>query len=691
MNFFSKNITASAFFTLLSPALLGAPVSVGNFSFEADRNNQDAVGSGFASGQLNQITPAELTSWRTLNPTLNSNTIGVGSRHITPPHGNGTQPPQALSLKSTEGGAAIYQLSSLRWNSLAAGGTLTLTVAAGRRNNDSGITWAERSFFGLTDGSPGSLPTIPDFNSTVANSGFLTTDGGVPTDGSMADFTVTHTVQAADLNRSGEVGILIAGASTSPARATQSFFDNVRLDYTPPSQEPSRPNLVFLFLDDMRWDAASFTGNQVITTPNMDILASEGTIFENAFATTAICMVSRASVFMGQHMARHGIDGFGQNLSASKWENSYPDQLDEAGYYMGFIGKQGLGRNFIGLYGTYDFDKSWEGQGNYFGQTIDGEPANGRHITKFVGDLAVEFVEEATGSSQNPAQSPFCLQISFKAPHVLDTAAGGEFQNDPAFDNLYADDTITRAKTDTQAQFDDLPTFLQGASTAGTQRASHRFGTEARFQENVKKHHRLIHGVDVQIGRILDALSDPNNDGDPSDSVRDNTVIILSSDHGFFLNERRQAGKWYIQEESIRIPLVVSDPRLPASLKNKRVPEMALNIDISATLLDYAGATIPTVMQGRSLRPIVEGQTQEDWRTNFFHDHPNIGSVVFDNEGVRTESFVYTRYPSDGNFQQLYDITVDPYQRTNLADDPRYATKLNELDALTSELKSEAN
>lgn len=691
MNYFFAKITTPALLTFLSPVLFGVPVSVGNFSFEADRNNQDAVGSGFASGQLNQITPAELTNWRTLNPTLNSNTIAVGSRNLTPSHGNGAQPPQALSLKSTEGGAAIYQLTPLTWNSLAEGGTLTLSVAAGRRGNGSGITWAERSFFGLTDGSPGSFPTVPDFSSTVANSGFLTTGGGVPTDGSMADFTVTHTVQAADLSRSGEVGILIAGASSSPAGATQSFFDNVRLDYTPPSQVPSRPNLVFLFLDDMRWDAASFTGNQVITTPNMDILASEGTIFENAFATTAICVVSRASVFMGQHMARHGITGFGRNISASNWEDSYPDQLDEAGYYMGFIGKQGLGRNFISLYGTYDYDKSWEGQGNYFGQTIDGEPANGRHITEFVGDLALEFVAEATSTVPAPIQRPFCLQISFKAPHVLDTADGGEFQPDPAYDNLYADDIIPRAKTDTQAQFNALPAFFRDSSTAGTQRGNHRFGTEASFQENVKKHHRLIHGVDVQIGRILAALSDPNNDGDQSDSVRENTVIILSSDHGFFLHERQQGGKWYIQEESIRIPLVISDPRLPNTLHNKRVPQMALNIDIPATLLDYAGANIPAVMQGQSLREIVEGNAPEDWRTHFFHDHPNVSTLVFGNEGVRTESFVYTRYPSDGNFRQLYDITVDPYQRTNLADDPRYASQITELDALTSELKNEAN
>jgi arylsulfatase A-like enzyme len=450
------------------------------------------------------------------------------------------------------------------------------------------------------------------------------------------------------------------------------------------------PNILFLFLDDWRWDAAGFAGNSVITTPNIDTLASQGTVFENAYVTTAICMVSRASVFTGQHMARHGITNFSQNLSSAKWQNSYPARLDDAGYYMGFIGKHGLGNGFTGLYGTYDFNKGWDGQGSYFNQTIDGESANGRHLSKFVGDLAIRFLADVANPAKNPASAPFCLQISWKEPHVQDTAAGGDFLPDPAYDSLYAGATLPHAKTDTQAQFDALPSFFKASTAEGTKRWSHRFGTETKHQENIKKHHRLIHGVDVQIGRILAALNDPNNDGNTSDSLISNTLIILSSDHGFFLGERQQAGKWYIQEESIRIPMVVMAPRLPASQKGKRVPQMVLNIDIPATILDYAGVAIPPVMQGVSLKPIVDGNPPATWRTEFFHDHPAVGGGVFKNEGVRTESFSYTRYPNNGNVKQLYDITVDPYQRTNLAGDPRYASKLAELDALTTQLKSDA-
>ncbi len=169
-----------------------------------------------------------------------------------------------------------------------------------------------------------------------------------------------------------------------------------------------------------------------------------------------------------------------------------------------------------------------------------------------------------------------------------------------------------------------------------------------------------------------------------------NTVIVLGSDNGFFLGERQQEGKWYIQEESLRVPLVIADPRLPEPLRGKRATQMVLNLDIPETLLDYAGVAVPAAMQGRSLRPIIEGNPTADWRTSFFHEHPQIGGGVFANEGVRTEDFVYSRYPKNGNTRQLYDVTVDPYQRTDLSGDPRYATKMAELDALTNQLKAAA-
>lgn len=675
-------------FIASSFAAQASPVAISNSSFESNLN-PDATGR-FSFGET-QDFGGSLTDWTTVTtentPAPNGAEISVGFIAIAPANGS-----QVLALMA---GASVKQFTSVAWSSLTAGDTITMTVAVGDRTNTPAPVWADESFFAIIDGvTSGTLADGSLLSSTVAGSGPLATpfaSGGVD-GGTMQDRSFSYTVLASDLSRSGNVGVLLAaygvGGSTGNglnSSNNQAFFDHVRIDVQAAPVGAPAPNIVFLFLDDMRWDAAGFAGNAVVTTPNMDTLAAQGTIFENAFTTTAICMVSRAGVFMGQHMARHGITAFNQNLNNTKWADSYPKKLDDAGFYMGFIGKHGLGDGFTGLYGTYDFNKGWDGQGTYFNQTIDGEPANGRHTTKFVGDLAVQFIGDAVNPAKNTAAAPFCLQISWKAPHVQDP---NSFIPDPVYDLLYQGDTIPHAKTDTQAQFNGNLSIFQ--SGEGTSRWNARFGTEALFQENVKKHHRLVHGVDVQIGRILAALNDPNNDGNTSDSLTANTIIILGSDHGFFLGERRQAGKWYIHEESIRVPLVVMDPRLPAAQKGKRVSQMALNLDIPATILDYAGVAKPIVMQGRSLKPVIEGSPPGDWRSAFLHDHPAVGSGVYRNEGVRTESFSYSRYPSNGSVMQLYDVTVDPYQRTNLADDPRYASKLAEMDSLTTQLKADA-
>jgi len=445
-----------------------------------------------------------------------------------------------------------------------------------------------------------------------------------------------------------------------------------------PTASADRPNVVFVFFDDLRWDMLSFTGNTIMTTPHIDKLAEHGTIFENAFVTESICAPSRASTFMGQHMARHGVRNFNSDISAEQWVDSYPARLKKDGYYMGYVGKHHLPGDFTGKFGTFDYNKGYTGGGTYFDMTIDGEEAGDRHLTQFLGDLSVAFIEKAVDPEHNSSEKPFLLQIGFKAPHVQNENL--LFQNDPAYDHLYEDDVIPRAKTDSREQFLALPDHFHSGSAARG-RWNSRFSTEESFQNNIKDHHRLVHGVDVQVGRIMEALE--------TNGLMDNTIIIVSSDNGFFLGERQQAGKWYIQEESIRIPLVVYDPHQPEEQRGKRVPQMSLIIDLPATILDYAGTAIPDVMQGRSLKPIIDGNPPSGWRTEFFYDHPQIGPTVFRNQGVRTESFVFARYPNHGNVKQLYDVTVDPYQRTDLSRDPRYAEVLAELDALTTQLEQE--
>ncbi len=688
----------SAALPILAAHSLGAPVSLVNPSFESDRN--PATDGAFAQGSL---VPGGWSVIATDNNSAPASQVAVGFKNIVPAEpAAGTLPtPQVLSLKA---GAAIGQVTSLPWAGLQVGETLTITVAVGDRTVST--TWPDESFLGISQGLAGSggIPSAAPGSTASLNPNWIT---GIvartpllaaPTtgidSGTMGDVTLTHTVEAADLLRPGNVGIFLASIGqadsndlgTASSAASQAFFDSVRLDSTsviiPPT--PTGPNIIFLFMDDMRWDAAGFTGNQIITTPHIDSLATQGMIFENAFTTTPICMSSRASVFMGQHMARHKITTFAGALTTAQWVNSYPARLDAAGYHLGFIGKHGLG-NFTAQTATYDFDRSYEGQGKYINQTIKGEDDGGRHLNAFEGDLVVGnhnapfnttgFLESWAALPGN--KPPFCLQVSWKSSHAIDGDVLDPYPEDPAHSPLYENSTIPHARTDTQGQFDALPEFMK--VNQNHLRWQYRFDTEAKFQKNVKAHHRLIHGVDVEIGRIRQRLAELG--------IADNTIIIFGSDHGVFLGERHLADKWTIHEESARVPLLIYDPRLPAEKRGVRASQMVLNIDIPATILDYAGLPLPAVMQGRSLRPITEGMPPADWRTEYLHDQP---PSVYPSRGVRTENFVYTRYTTHGNFEQLYDVTLDPWQRTNLAADPRYASIKTALSIKTDQLYLQA-
>lgn len=674
-----------------------APVSLVNSSFEADRN--PSADGAFAQGS---VVPNGWSAIATDNTSTAATQTAVGFKDIMPadPAVGSSPTPQALSLKA---GAAIGQVTTIPWSSLQAGATLTLTVAVGDRST--GTTWADESFFGLSEGLAGTagIPSAAPGSATSLNPNWITQIvartpalAAPPTgidSGTMGNVMLTHTVVAADLLRPGNVGIFLASIGqagstalgTISSAAAQAFFDHVRLDSSAaPPPVATGPNIIFLFMDDMRWDVAGFTGNKIITTPNLDSLATQGVIFETAFTTTPICMSSRACVFMGQHMARHGITTFAQAISATNWQNSYPSRLDAAGYYLGFIGKHGLG-NFTAQTSTYDFDRSYEGQGAYINQTIKGEDDGGRHLNVFEGDLVVgnhTAPYNTTGFLENWAalpgtKPPFCLQVSWKSSHARDGNIADPYPEDPAYSPLYESSTIPHARTDTQGQFDALPGFMK--TSENYLRWTYRFDTEAKFQKNVKDHHRLIHGVDVEIGRIRQRLVELG--------IADNTIIIFGSDHGVFFGERHLADKWTLHEESARVPLVIYDPRLPAAKRGVRASQMVLNLDIPATILDYAGVSQPGVMQGRSLRPIMENTPPADWRTEYFHEHPN---VIYASRGVRTENFVYTRYTSQGNYEQLYDVTLDPWERTNLAADPRYASIKATLSARTDLLFSQA-
>ncbi|MEJ5275137.1 MAG: sulfatase [Thermogemmata sp.] len=429
-----------------------------------------------------------------------------------------------------------------------------------------------------------------------------------------------------------------------------------------------RPNIIILLADDLRADALGCMGNPIIQTPSIDALAQKGTLFRNAFVTTSICAVSRASILCGQYARRHGIHDFNTDFTAQALAQTYPLLLKKAGYRIGFIGKYGVGRNLPAQ--EFDYWRGFPGQGFYFAKEKVGTP---QHLTARMGDQALEFL-----AGCKPEQ-PFCLSISFKAPHAQDGAVR-EFPPDPRDEKLYADAVIPRPATAEERFFRLLPSFVQ--KSEGRRRWERRFATDAMFQQTVKDYYRLITGMDREIGRIVDAVA--------RRGWERQTLWLFTSDNGFFLGERGMSDKWLMYEESIRVPLIIMDPRLPSQLRGRKVDAMALNIDIAPTILDWAGVPVPQSMQGKSLRPWVEGQNVSSWRRDFFYEHHTLPKLIPPSEGVRTERWSYIRWlAQEPVIEELYDIQADPRQERNLAGRAEYRATLEELRLRWSQLRQE--
>ncbi len=424
---------------------------------------------------------------------------------------------------------------------------------------------------------------------------------------------------------------------------------------------PERPpNILFLLTDDQRWDTLGAAGNRFAKTPNMDRLAGQGVLFRNSFVTTAICAVSRASFFTGLYSRCHGVHGFRTPLSAEQHAISYPVRLrDEAGYRSGFVGKYGVGKadTIEDSASRFDFWRGWPGQNKYL---VEGRP----HMTEMLGDQSLEFLDTCT-----PDQ-PWTLSVSFKAPHVQDGVAP-YFINDPKYDHLYDGVEPPELRQMDGRYYDGLPEFLK-EGTESRIRWERRFPNPEKWEESVKRYYALIYGVDVQIGRMLERLE--------TSGALDNTVVVFTGDHGFFLGERGWAGKWYPHEHSIRTPLIIADPRRPEMHGTTR-DETVLNIDISPTLQSLAGLEPPATIQGRDLSPLVAGE-RPAWRTEFFYEHLFEHPRVPKSEGVRTDDWKYFQFPeSEPLYEEMYHLAEDPWEDHNLVGAEEHAEQLDHLRA----------
>lgn len=432
-----------------------------------------------------------------------------------------------------------------------------------------------------------------------------------------------------------------------------------------PSGAP--PNILFILVDDQRNDELGCAGDPLIKTPNIDRLSRQGVRFVNAFVTTAICAASRASIFTGLTERSHGYT-FGQPPIRKKdILTSYPVLLRQAGYRTGFFGKFGV---------AIEREKTWVGHAEmfdqfehlhrspYFKKQPDGSL---RHVDELVGDRAVDFI------TTQPKNKPFCLSLSFNIAHAEDSDKRpgiGHFPWPKAVDGMFENEQMPLPRLRDPQIFEAMPEFLK--QSMNRDRYHWRWDTPEKYEANMRARFRMLAGMDGIVGRVLAALAEAG--------FQENTVVIYTADNGYYRAERGFAGKWSHFEQSLRVPMIVFDPRLPEGRRNRTMEEMSLNIDLPATMLDLAGVTIPETYQGRSLVPLLEGAKVSQWRTEFFCEHLMRHKAIPRWQGVRDQRYVYARYvDQDPPYEFLHDLKRDPDELSNLVNDPELAVELKRM------------
>ncbi len=423
----------------------------------------------------------------------------------------------------------------------------------------------------------------------------------------------------------------------------------------------ARPNIIFLLTDDHRWNSLGVMGNTLIKTPHLDQIATKGILFKNAYVTTSICCVSRASLLSGQYMSRHKIEDFNTSFTPEAFQNTYPMLLKSAGYQTGFIGKYGVGVPKEQPAKAFDF---WAGsdkpQPDY-----EMKDAQGRfiHHTDKVNNDIQAFL---TNVSSN---APFCLSVSFKAPHIQD-GDPRQFIVQERYKTMYAQDSIPEPEKANPKYWQSFPDFFRTDQNIARERWYLQFDGNRMYQESVRQYYRLISGVDEVVGNMMKTLQDKG--------LADNTVIVFMGDNGYYLGEYGLSGKWFGHEESIRVPLIIYDPR-NAKLQKKVTTQFALNIDIAPTIVALAGVKIPEQMQGINLLEMVAGKNKRLHREEFFYEHTFLGTPRLPKvEGVVRKDFKYMNYLEHG-YEEFYDLKKDPDEKRNVAKEAAYQASLTQM------------
>ncbi len=486
-----------------------------------------------------------------------------------------------------------------------------------------------------------------------------------------------------------------------------------------------RPNILFIFTDDHAPHAiGAYNGwlKSVNPTPNLDKLAKQGMVFENSFCTNSICGPSRAVIQTGKHSHKNG---FMNNGNSFDWDQqTFPKLLRKAGYQTAIYGKSHL----KGAPQGYDSWAVLPGQGLYYNPdfiTPEGNITIEGYCTDIVTDMAVDFLENDLDEDK-----PFMLMVQHKAPHRCwmpalrhldlyadmempepptlfdkweDNAPPARFQEleidghmDPNYD-LFLDLTADFDEDGIQKRQDKsarenmkrmTPEQMKAwrAAYGPRDKAFHEANLTGddlvrwKYQRYVKNYLRCVKGVDESVGRLMATLKDLKLDKD--------TIVIYSSDQGFYIGDHGWYDKRWMYEESLKMPFIV---KWPGTIKKgSRNTDLIQNLDYASTFLDVAGAKIPDDLQGASLVPLMKGKTPKNWRDSIYYhyyEYPSVHMVPKHN-GIRTERYKLMQFYEFGEWE-FYDLEKDPEELTNLYGNPEYAGIINKVKKQLEELQAQ--
>jgi arylsulfatase A-like enzyme len=470
--------------------------------------------------------------------------------------------------------------------------------------------------------------------------------------------------------------------------ATMLAFTSISCQQT---EESKQPNIIYIMSDDHAAHAISaYNGiyKDVAPTPNIDRLAAEGAIFMNTFCTNSICGPSRAAILTGKYSHRNGFYKNEGGVQFDGSQSTFPKYLKEAGYTTAMVGKWHLGSEPTG-FDYYKYHILSGGQGTYWNPTYNEngtEVSETGYATNFAGDFALDWLENKRDKSK-----PFCLLYQFKAPHrpwkpdsiYMELFDGIEMPYPETFNDDYSGRELTAGNTmmtiENHLTRKDLKMTPPPGLSAQELHQWERTGDKGeyvspsdtlsgmalkrwKYQKYIKDYLACVRSVDDNVGRLLDYLDESG--------LAENTIVVYTADQGFYLGDHGWYDKRFMYEESLRMPFLI---RYPGRIDpGQKMEQLTLNIDFGPTLLDMAGVKVAVDMQGESFAPMLRGEDQKAWRDAVYYhyyEYPKWHQVQ-PHYGIRTGQYKLIHFYYDIDVWELYDLTEDPNELSNLYDLP---------------------